>query len=346
MSARAPYIRALSLLGLSEQLAEHGHDLAPLLGECGLPIAALTKIDMLVDFRRVQAFYELAAQRFAIADIGLRAAAKMMPHLPNAGPVMALSRFAPNVREWLKDVMAYWALHTNAYRPELTEHAGPGMSLTRLHPAEPLVWPRQFTEHTMFNIVAMTRLAADRPDESASVVRFQHGAPADVSPHAEAFGCRVEFGCEYNEIEFPTEVLDYPMGRLLTPLRSTVRRYVQHRIDRLEHYDVSFATNVALTITSMIGSGKTDIASIAEAMVIHPKQLQRQLAQEGTTFSALLDDVRSSMAQDMMTNSSAPVGQVARLLGYAANAPFTAAFRKWTDSSPLQWRTRHRRDDS
>lgn len=342
MTTKAPYIRAVCLMGLTELVAEQGHDLVPLMAEAGLPVAALKNIDMLIDFRRVQAVFEMAAGRFDMPDVGLRAAARMQPHLPNAGPVVALARFAPNVREWLRDVLVYWGLHTNAYRPELIENTGDGVAIGRWHPAEPVVWPRQFTEHMMFNQVAMTRHAADRPDETATVVRFQHGAPADVSAHAEAFRCKVEFGCEYNESVFPTSVLDYPTGRLLTPLRSTVRRYVQHRIDRLDSYDVTYATNVALTITAMIGSRKTDITSIAEVMSVHPKQLQRLLAQEGTSFSAVLDDVRRTMARDMVTNSSAPVGHVAKLLGYAANAPFTQAFRKWTGHSPQQWRMRGR----
>ena len=334
----------MCLIGIAELLAEQGHELKPLMAECGLPAAALTNIDMLINFRRVQTLFEVAAQRFAMPDIGLRAAVRMQSHLPNAGPVVALARFAPNVREWLKDVMVYWGLHTNAYKPELIEDDGTGISIGRIHPAEPVVWPRQFTEHMMYNQVALTRHAAERPDETATVVRFQHGAPADVAIHAEVFRCKVEFGCEYNEVEFPKSVLDYPTGRLLTPLRSTVRRYVQNRIDRLEFYDVSYATNVALTITALMGSGKTDIATIAEAMLVHPKQLQRLLAQEATHFSAVLEDVRRNMARDMVANSSAPVGQVARLLGYAANAPFTAAFRKWTGQSPQQWRKDQRGD--
>jgi len=99
---------------------------------------------------------------------------------------------------------------------------------------------------------------------------------------------------------------------------------------------------VALTITSLIGTGKTDIASIAGVLSVHPKKLQRLLADEGTNFSAVLAEVRSALAKDMMANSVAPVSQVAGLLGYANNAPFTAAFHKWTGLGPLQWRKRHR----
>lgn len=341
MPVQGHYIRALCLIGLAELLEAEGHALEPLLRECGLPGAALQKVDMLIEFRRVQALFELAAHRSGITDLGLRAASCMEPHLPHAGPLLALARFSPNVREWIHDALRYWALHTNAFIPELIEDVAPGVSRVRVHSTVPLVWPRQHAEHMMFTLVALTRHASDCPNETATVIRFQHRAPADTSLHEALFRCPVEFGCEFNENEFRSEVLNYPTGRLLTPLRSVVRYYLQHRISRLEFYDVAVATNVAMAITAMIGSGKSDANSIATALGMHPKQLQRMLAEEGTSYSAVLDEVRATMARDMLAHSGAPIAQVAGLLGYASNPPFSVAFRKWTGLSPLQWRKRH-----
>jgi len=345
MPVQGQYIRALCLAGVSDLLAGQGHDLAPLLAECGLPESALRQVDMLVEFRRIQALFELAAHRFGIADLGLRAALHMQPHFLQTGPVLALARFSPNVREWMRDATGYWGWHTNAFWPELVEEVSPGQSVIRVHSAVAQAWPRQHTEHMMTTMVSLTRNAAERQD-NASVVRFQHHAPADTSLHAQLFGCPVEFGCEHTEVEFRSEILDYPTGRALVPLRGLVRRYIQHRIGKLDFYDAAFATNVALAITAMIGTGKVDMTAIADVLDVHPKQMQRLLAQEGTSFSAVLEDVRRTMAKDMLAHSSAPVGQVAGLLGYAANAPFTVAFRKWTGLSPRQWRQRGGKDDA
>jgi AraC-like DNA-binding protein len=106
----------------------------------------------------------------------------------------------------------------------------------------------------------------------------------------------------------------------------------------MEFYDAAVSTNVALAIASLIGTGESDVRTIAYALMIHPKKLQRLLKEEGTSFSRILEGVRKNMASDMIANSSAPVGHIAGLLGYSTTAPFTSAFRKWTGMNPLQWR--------
>jgi AraC-like DNA-binding protein len=193
-------------------------------------------------------------------------------------------------------------------------------------------------------MAAIAKLGFNRPDVAPDRIRFSHSRPRDVSRHAEVLGCPVEFNCDHDEVLFRTEILDFKTAGFLAPIRPLVRRYVQSRIDRLEFYDVGVATNVALTVSSLIGTGRTDLASIAAVMEVPPKKLQRLLADEGTNFSDVAEGVRGKLAQEMIAEPASQVGQVARFLGYSGNAAFTLAFRKWTGLSPLQWRKSRRED--
>lgn len=332
------YTRAVALLGLEEIVEEQGGDIGQLMALCGLPASALTNVDMLIPYRGVAMLTERVAQEFDMPDLGLQLTQRMAPHFANAGPLLMLARFTDTAREWFKDALVYWAYHTNAFSMQLIENPEDDVSIIREEHTETGLVTRQITEHVIANIVGLVRQGTGRHNENANVVRFRHRRPRDTSLHQAFFRCPVEFGCEYNEIEFRSEILSYKTGGVLTPLLPIVRRHIQARIDRMEFYDAAMATNVALTISALMGTGETDAATVADAMMIHPKKLQRLLKQEGTSFSEILEDVRRDMAKDMIASAAAPVGHVAGLLGYSTTAPFTSAFKKWTGLSPLQWR--------
>lgn len=335
---KGQYIRAICLMAGDELVAAQGGDMARLMPLVGLDPAVLKKPDSLVPFRAIIALGELCAAEFDMPDFGIRSTMQMEPAHPNVGPILALAHFTRTGREWFNDVLDYWAYHTNAFTFEILEDVAPGVSIFREVNHLVGLKSRQYIEHVMANIVAIARRGLSAPDENPSVVRFRHRKPKDISTHEAFFRCPIEFGCDHDELVFNTAMYDYETGGRLSLLRPVVRRYVQSRIDRLEFYDVGVATNVAMTIRSLIGTDLTDLASIADVMDVSPKKLQRLLATEGTSFSEVAEKVREEMAQEFLAQEMPQVGTVAEFLGYSGNSAFTLAFRKWTGMSPLKWR--------
>lgn len=332
------YIRGLALIGLDEIVTEAGGKFSAEMTAVGIDPAVLRHVDRLIAFRAFIALMEKCAVEYDMPDLGLSWSIRMAPTYPNTGPLLALSHFSKTGRDWLRDVQNYWAYHTNAYSFGIIEEVAPGISSFRENKYFLGAKSRQYSENLIANIVAIAKIGLGRPHDTAHAIRFSHGRPHDISTHEALFQCPVEFGCDHDEILFRSEMLDIRTGSLLTPLRPMVRRYVQSRIDRMEFYDVGIATNVALTLTSMIGTGHTDLPSIASAMEVSPKKLQRLLSAEGTSFSSVVESVREKLALEYLSQPAIQIGQIASLLGYSGNAAFTLAFRKWTGTSPMQWR--------
>jgi AraC-like DNA-binding protein len=332
------YTRATYLLGLDDILREKGADLANILAESGLPPRALHNVDMLIPSVPLFGMLERIAHEYAMPTLGIDWTRRMAPHHPQLGPMLAIARFSRNMGEWFDDAITYWGYHTNAFTLERHRQIRPGVNRLRFNSDRTPIWSRQFSEHAMANLVSACSLGIERPDLRPIAIHFTHSRPDDISVHQDFFDCPIEFGCEHNEMEFSAEYDEVALGSALTPLRPIVRRYVQNRIRRLETYNSDMTTHVGMAVSSLIGSGRTDLASISEALMVHPKQLQRMLAEEGTSFSDILDHVRKGLAQDMVAQTEVPMGQIAGLLGYSAHAPFTTAFRKWTGMAPMQWR--------
>jgi AraC-like DNA-binding protein len=80
------------------------------------------------------------------------------------------------------------------------------------------------------------------------------------------------------------------------------------------------------------------LSSIAKVLAVSDRTLQRRLADEGTSFGAVLDDARSALARAFIRDREVSLAEVAWLLGFSDQSTFTRAFKRWTGAAPGEWR--------
>ncbi|MCV2874200.1 AraC family transcriptional regulator [Defluviimonas sp. WL0050] len=71
---------------------------------------------------------------------------------------------------------------------------------------------------------------------------------------------------------------------------------------------------------------------------MHPRRIQRILWAHGTSYSQMKDDVRQSVTEDLLSNTTLPVAQIALQVGLSGPAALDRAFRRWTGRTPTQFR--------
>jgi AraC-like DNA-binding protein len=64
------------------------------------------------------------------------------------------------------------------------------------------------------------------------------------------------------------------------------------------------------------------------------RSLERRLNEEGTSYTAVLSDLRRELAMQYLDDKTLDVSQIAWLLGYSEVSSFNHAFRRWTSKSP------------
>lgn len=85
-------------------------------------------------------------------------------------------------------------------------------------------------------------------------------------------------------------------------------------------------------------TGVPSLDDVASRLHVSTRTLKRQLAQQGTSFSEILDDIREQKALLLLARKNMSVEQVADRLGYSDVANFTRAFKRWTGHTPSGWR--------
>jgi AraC-like DNA-binding protein len=73
---------------------------------------------------------------------------------------------------------------------------------------------------------------------------------------------------------------------------------------------------------------------------IPERTLQRHLAEEGVSHSALVDDVRRALAVKYLGSANVSVTEIAYVLHFADPTVFSRAFKRWTGESPAAYRKR------
>jgi AraC-like DNA-binding protein len=336
------YIRALNLLGIEEVLARHDCAIRPLLKEVGIAEDALQKFEGLVSYRSFVTLLETAAVRHNISNLGLELVQQCAPEFSNLGPLVLLAKFVSTIEELVLTGLRYWSYHCNAFTFALITPEHEDFCIFRLKQNRVGVSERQMVEAILGNVVWLTRVVSDQPQEMPRVVRFQHAKPADVSLHQTIFNCPIEFNCEHAEVVFDKSYLKHPTSGSLRLFKPLMKAYIGERVRRLHLFDHKASSTVALAIPSIIGSGNCTIEVVSESLGLNVKALQRALVKEHTTFSEILETVRENMARHLLVETDAPVSAVAGLLDYSTTAPFSTAFQRWTKTTPLQFRKNER----
>jgi AraC-like DNA-binding protein len=91
-------------------------------------------------------------------------------------------------------------------------------------------------------------------------------------------------------------------------------------------------------IIENLPSGNVTDNLIARELNLSERSLQRKLKERGTSFRAVLDNVREMAAIQYIKNPVNSMSDIAFLLGFSEQSAFSRAFKKWTGTSPIKYR--------
>ena len=173
-------------------------------------------------------------------------------------------------------------------------------------------------------------------------VRFRHAAPRDTALHATVFGGPPRFGAPHDTIVLRRDTLALALEPRPKMLETVTDAFLRHRIGMLARYTPGVSTSTALAVRTVLGTGICSKEFIARALGASPRQLQRLLAREGTTYEDVLDGVHREMACRLLSETTVPIATIAGMLDFASAAALTLAVRRWTGMTPSGFRNRFR----
>ena len=172
-------------------------------------------------------------------------------------------------------------------------------------------------------------------------VTFRHRFPDRVGPFEEFFGCPVQFSMPRNSLRFPIEPLRQEMIGAEPRAAAKIEEVARGELRTLAP---EFTTSVAEYVRRAIEAQEAPQRKlIARHMGLSERTLRRRLEDEGATFRAIVDRVRSQIARALLATAGHDIADVAQAVGFENSATFARAFRRWTGDSPSRYRAKHSR---
>jgi AraC-like DNA-binding protein len=101
----------------------------------------------------------------------------------------------------------------------------------------------------------------------------------------------------------------------------------------------TFSDSVKAFLNLMVENGEApNMKRVVAAAGMSARSFQRQLKEEGASFSDLLADARRSETLKRLKERNLTIAAIASDLGYSDQAAFTRAFRRWTGVPPSRFR--------
>ena len=169
--------------------------------------------------------------------------------------------------------------------------------------------------------VQFMRLRVTLPREQQAAERYR-----------QVFANEPDYGARENVAAFPRAVFDLPLPMANEHTAQHSEAMCRHLLESRQA-----RTGLAATVRDHLlrqPGRMPDMEAVATALCMTSRTLRRRLDDEGVSFRSLLDEVRATLAVEMLREPQLTLDDIAERLGYAEAASFILAFKRWKGVPP------------
>ncbi|MGY3544835.1 AraC-like DNA-binding protein [Bradyrhizobium sp. USDA 4472] len=313
-------------------LRRKGRDPAPVLEQAGLTLQDIADPKCRVAAAAQVRLLELAAAELEDTHFGLHLARDF--ELGEIGLVYYVMASSEHLADALANAARYCAINNEGVRLEVS--AGRTLSIG----LEYLNLDRRFgRHHAEFWVVTLVRIARALTGGRVSPkqITLRYGRP-QLRPGID-LGCAIDYGANRDEIAFPEQSAALRVAGADTHLNRILLEYADEALGRRKAQRSSLRSRVEDELIQLLPNGKAHVLEVARRTGMSGRTLARALSDEGTTFSAVLSELRQALAKRYLRDQDLPISEIAWLLGYREVSSFSHAFTGWTGVTPRQFRT-------
>lgn len=292
-----------------------------------VPEAFVVRGDGTIDSDHANLLLDRAAHALADDHVGVTVAGRL--GVGTMGDLDYALCTSPTLR-------AAWAMETRFYRlvsrrATLAFEESDATAALTLSPHPGATLSRHWIE---FPLAIHAQRVRQMLGERARFVRVELAGP--MPPHPEVltawFDAEVRADAGRNALVFPSALLDLPTRTALPHLVPTLTARLVALAPELD----PLVEQVRAVVVATIGASP-QLDEVADHLGRSGRTLQRELADCGTSFRQVVDDVRRDHAIALLQRG-ATAEQVAVELGFSEPGAFYRAFRRWTGQAPGSFR--------
>lgn len=326
-----------SIMGISllvKLLKSYDVDPSLLLQQAGIDQQLLNDPKAQISFQQEYYFTQLLTQKINDPNVGFKAG--QLYRVSAFGLIGLGATASENVNEAIDFFLKYIRLAYTHFNVAFLKEKG--NAILRFKDIYQLDSLRQFYIERDFSFAFLsTRDIFPRSVEGhkPKTIHFDFSCPSSVETYEALYECPVFFDMPYNEILFDEKYLSLklPQANALTKqlfeeqCKAQEIAFVGHSVfekiirEYITHHDEMPSLSV---IASLHGTT--------------PRTIRRKLKAHGATFQQIVNEALADKAKHLLINTTLTVEQISLLIGYSEAASFIHAFKRWTNTTPKNYR--------
>lgn len=306
----------------------------PLLRAVDLDAGSFREPRGTITLEQFDALLGACARRARCAHFGLLAGAHVrLEHLGEAGRLAATGS---TVAQALHDLLLSSDLQSAFGAPALAVHGTSAVLSYGFHA------PRLENADLAYDFVTAAIASVMRElcgeDWRPTAVHLPRARPRNLEPYRSVFGAPLRF----HALQAGLVVQGATLSRRVVTADPATRRRLLGRAHSELQLEPAIVRDVRRAIRLLLERGTCSRSLVAARLAMHERALGRRLLRAETTFQALLDETRATVAQELLRGTDETVERIARTVGYRDSTVLGRAFRRWTGMTPRQYRASHR----
>jgi AraC-like DNA-binding protein len=324
-----PTVSARLYRPVAAALEARGIAADPVFAEFGVPSPATASWDLRLPLPQIAGLWGRLLEVTGDRNFSFQAAEHV--DLTTCDVITFLESAAATLRGALAKKLEYLPLITDAVEWTLDERGDEvALALHERPPRPPLAPVAEF-------LIGARHVFLERFGPAGYALRsvsFRHSAPPDLSDYRRVFKLEPVFDAEFDQLIFERGLLDAPMRQRNDALSELLGRYAEQLRQPLQARE-TWRGRVLSELQSGLDPG---IAAVARRLGVSPRTLQRALAEENTSYLEVVTAARRAAAEQLLRRRELGISEIAFALGFSGSPAFHRAFRRWTGSTPSEFR--------
>ena len=169
-------------------------------------------------------------------------------------------------------------------------------------------------------------------------VRLMESRTNESSTYKALFECDVQFCQSQNMVRFGANLLRRPIVQTEESLTELLEEAPYELLIMSRNSRKSTIAKIRFIVGSDFTRGFPSREKISEILHISASSLQRRLAEEGTSYQLIKDELRKHAAISYLHRPELSVAATASLMGFQDSSAFNRTFRRWTGMPPGLYR--------
>ncbi len=332
LTTQIPTLIGSWALLVAKTIESYGLNSEDIFSKAGINLEELKKNDSRFPAYQMVKVWEETVRQTQDPYIAIRVAEHFKPSAYSAlGLTMAASR---HIYDALKRCAQYSKVISDGTMAELEENDTQVAFVLRPRPGF-----RDLTHITSMSatLCCMFHIFRDIAGNTFNLqeVHFEQSLDS-TKPFEEFFNCPVFYNSDSSKLVFNKSEVYAEQPFSHSKLANSLDEWIEEYLSKFQEEKIS--TKVQKYLLKNLAYEDLDQPKVAKSLAMSTRMLQRKLQEEGTVYTELLDNCRKKLAIKLIHEKIQPLSEVAHILGFSDQSNFTRAFKRWTGSTPNQFR--------